>query len=381
MKKLYWKQTKIGWQIHILTAIIALLGMISVEMFKVKIKRPMYREKLKAAKIMERGMKKIKAYRLRYIGPIDTEVDHFESGMIGKLISPITSNTGVLDAKLATVNPNWAAAMVEFFRKAGVKKGDTIAAGFSGSFPSLNLATMAAAESMQLKVVAITSTAASTWGANLTKLSWLDMERILKDRSIISNRSVAASLGGTRDRGVGMSKKGRALLRKIIKRNNVELIDIKNETENMDRRMEIYQSGSDGAAVSAFVNVGGGTISVGAKIGKQLYKPGLNKRPPKRALKIDSIMSRFAREGTPIVHITNIRKLSAKFRIPFKFDKIPKPGEGELFSSYEYNKVLTVTVLSVIVLLLFLFIRMGFGYRIFSKSRNSGRIDPPTPMI
>ncbi len=381
MKKLYWRPTRIMWQIHVLIATVAILGILSVEYFKIKVKRPHYSEKIEAARIMKRGMDVIKHYRIYMNGPIDREVDPLETGMIGKLISPITSNTGVLEAKQATVNPNWAAVMVHLLRKAGVKKGDTVAAGFSGSFPALNLATLAAAEALDLRVVAITSAAASTWGANVPELSWLDMERILKENNVVRNRSVAASLGGTKDRAVGMGKDGREMLRDIINRNGVEFINLKDENENLAKRMDIYFSKAEGAPIEAFVNVGGGTISVGTKIGKKLFHPGLNRRPPARALVLDSVMSRFAKEGVPMIHMTNIRYLAEKYGIPFEYQKSQRPGDGPLFSSYEYNQVLVIFVLAVIVIFLFLFMRMGYGYRLFQNSGAKSEQKPPEPMV
>ncbi|HSW59978.1 MAG TPA: poly-gamma-glutamate system protein, partial [bacterium] len=279
MKKVYWKPAKTSWQIHVIIAIVSLICIASVELFKIKIKKSNYQEKVKAAQLMDSSIKVLRKYRLEKIGPIDQEIDPVDSGIIGTLITPITSNSGVREAKLATVNPNWAAVMIELFKKADIKNGDTIAAGFSGSFPALNIAVLSAAQVMNLKVVAISSAAASTWGANIPDMSWLDMERILNENKLISNRSAAASLGGSQDRAIGMSKEGKELLRKIIERNGAELIFAKDEQTNLDTRMSIYNQKSGDAPIKAFVNVGGGTISVGTRIGKQLFSPGLNKNP------------------------------------------------------------------------------------------------------
>ena len=58
------------------------------------------------------------------------------------------------------------ALLVQMLTEAGVKSGDTIGAGFSGSFPTLNLAVLAAGEAMNVKVIYIASMGASTFGAN-----------------------------------------------------------------------------------------------------------------------------------------------------------------------------------------------------------------------
>lgn len=382
MKKLYWKPTRTSWHIHVVIAIVAVFCISSVEIFKIKIKKPYYQEKIKAAQLMDNALKTLKKYRLdQKIFPIDPEVDPLESGMIGTLISPITSNAGVREAKLATVNPNWAAVMVDLFGKAGVKSGDTVAAGFSGSFPSLNIAVLCAAQVMNLKVVAISSASASTWGANIPEFSWLDMERILNENRIISNRSVAASLGGSQDRAIGMSKEGREMLKLIVANNSMELIFEKDEQSNLDRRMAIYNEKSGDAPIKAFVNVGGGTVSVGTRIGKQLFKPGLTKDPGMDELAIDSVMSRFGKDGVPIIHMTKINVLAQKYGIPFEFTTIPRPGEGALFSSYVYNKIIVSAALLVIIAMLIFLIKMGYGGRLFSFESAKKDKSSSEPMV
>ena len=51
----------------------------------------------------------------------------------------------------------------------------TIGAGFSGSFPTLNLAVLAAGEAMNVKVIYIASMGASTFGANQPQFTFPDM--------------------------------------------------------------------------------------------------------------------------------------------------------------------------------------------------------------
>jgi len=381
MKKVYWKPAKTSWQIHVIIAIVSLICIASVELFKIKIKKSNYQEKVKAAQLMDSSIKVLRKYRLEKIGPIDQEIDPVDSGIIGTLITPITSNSGVREAKLATVNPNWAAVMIELFKKADIKNGDTIAAGFSGSFPALNIAVLSAAQVMNLKVVAISSAAASTWGANIPDMSWLDMERILNENKLISNRSVAASLGGSQDRAIGMSKEGKELLRKIIERNGAELIFAKDEQTNLDTRMSIYNQKSGDASIKAFVNVGGGTISVGTRIGKQLFSPGLNKNPDFETLQIDSVMTRFAKEDIPVIHMTKIRVLSERYGLPYTFSTIPRPGDGALFSSYVYDKVIVSISLLIIISLLIVFIKMGYGGRLFSFDNSKKEKGTSEPMV
>ena len=206
MKKIYWRPGKVSRRIHLFIALVAALGLLGVEVLKTKTQQEHYKEKMKAARLMRDAMNAVRDYRVSNLGALDLEVDPLGSGMIGALISPITSNTGSLEAKQTTVNPNWAAVMVHLMKRAGVRKGDTVAVGFSGSFPALNIAVLAAAQALEVKPVAISSASASMWGANDPKLTWLHMEKILRDRHILPYRSVAASLGGQGDRGLGLTK-------------------------------------------------------------------------------------------------------------------------------------------------------------------------------
>jgi len=52
-----------------------------------------------------------------------------------------------------------------------------------------------ASQAMEVTPVVIASVGASDWGANRPYLTWLDMERVLRQRNILPYTSVAASLG------------------------------------------------------------------------------------------------------------------------------------------------------------------------------------------
>jgi len=166
---------------------------------------------------------------------------------------------------------------VQMFKRAGLKEGDVVAMAFSGSFPSLNMASLVASEVLKLKPIAISSISASTWGGNDPQLTWLDMERRLFEKGVIHNRSVAASLGGERDRGGGIPPDGIRLLKEAIKRNGVEFIDPPDLASSFDLRMNIYEEHAGGQPIACYVNVGGGAGSVGTPLIKKMFRPGLNR--------------------------------------------------------------------------------------------------------
>ena len=381
MKKIYWRPTQIPRVILLVSVILAIASISSVELITVQKKRPYYSRKSQAALAMKNGMETIKNYRIENITPIDSEFDPAESGMIGLPESPITSKTGQLRAKQHTVNPNWAAVMVEMYKDAGLKKGDTVAMGFSGSFPALNLAAIVAAEVLKLNVLAVTSVAASTWGANIPNFTWLDMERILFKKGIIKHKSIAASLGGLEDIALGKSKKKRAILSSAIERNGLKPLEFETSSEHIEERMALYWEFAGENRIAAYVNVGGSLGSVGTKTVKTLFKPGLNINPPQEVLGVDGVITRFAREGVPVIHLVYIEKLLKKYGLPESPEKIPRVGEGQIYSTVGYNLYLAGANLFILIVVLYAFLRLDIGYRIFGSSRMTQPPKYPEPMV
>ena len=95
--------------------------------------------------------------------------------MIGQDITQITTDRGYIDSKLTSMNPNFAAVIVEMLKEADVKNNDVVAISFTGSLPGLNIAVMAAIQTLKLKPIIITSVGASNSGANDPYFTWLDM--------------------------------------------------------------------------------------------------------------------------------------------------------------------------------------------------------------
>ena len=381
MKKIYWRPSKVPRVILVVIAILAVVAILSVELIKAKRKQPYFDEKLKASLTMKAGMAVIKAYRIKHNIPLDTAADPANSGMIGLPHSPITSTFGHLPAKQNTINPNWAAVMVEMLKKAGLNEGDMVAAGFSGSFPALNLATLSAAQVLRLKVVAITSVAASTWGANIPEFTWLDMERELHKGGVISYRSVGASYGGKEDMALGRSKRGRELLIEAMKRSGLSPLEFETTKENIDERMAYYQKSAGEKRIAAYINVGGGTVSVGSVVGKRLFSPGLNLKPPKGMKDIDGVIIRFAREGVPVIHMVYIDKLVEKYGLPESPLVMPSVGEGQIFFKTEYNQYLAAAILVILLFVLYAFLKLDIGYRIFGSKRMTQTPKHPEPMV
>lgn len=381
MKKLLWKPSSVSWQIHLLIALAAVIGLVLVENFTVERKQPYYQKKIMAARIMSKGMEVLKKHRLQHIGPIDKDIDPARSGLIGTASSPVTTKKGDHQSKRTTINPNWAAVVVQLLKDARVRDGSTIAVSFSGSFPALNLACLSAAKAMNLKVIIISSVSASSWGANHPRFTWLDMERVLYESRLFPYRSAAASYGGIRDRAEGMSDEGKRLLVEAAARNGVPFLYSSTLKDDITARFELFQERAGETPIAAYINIGGGITAVGSLSAKKLYLSGLNTEPSKRALRTDSIMTRFAKNQTPVIFFTNIRRMAETYSLPVAPQKVPEVGQGMVFFHLDYNRWLVAGVLAVLVTLIILFMRMGFGYHIFGTLKRSNRARPPEAMV
>lgn len=382
MKKIYWRPSGVSRSILLILALFSVGGVASVEVFKSTFQQRMYKEKIRAARQMGKAIQHLAKERIKISGPLDLDSDPAQSGVIGILMSDITSTSGHLESKQTTINPNWAAVMIEYFRRAKLKAGDQVAVGFSGSFPALNLATVIAAETYGLKLLVTTGVTASQWGANVPEFTWLDIERILIEARIIKTKTLAASLGGQGDRAHGLSSKGIQLIKRAMLRNNVPFIEAKTPEESMNSRMKIYEEAAGEEEIKAYVNVGGNTVSVGSIIGKKLYREGINLKPSANALSVDCVMSRFARNGLPVIHMIRINKLAERYGLPLSPKFLPRVGEGKIFVKEEYNLYLVVAVLSLILIALYIFMKSDLGFRImYTAEESKSAAQPPSPMV
>lgn len=349
MKANYWHAER-AFSVPIsLIAVLSVAGIVAVESLPVERADPNVREKLAAARLAGQAMDEVKAIRLEMDIAIDPSVDPSQSGLIGCLASPVTSNNGHLPAKQTTVNPNFAAAIVSMLKEAGVEPGGVVAIGFSGSFPALNICVLSALETLEVRPLIISSMSASQWGANHPQLLWIDMERSLYDRGVFRHRSLAASVGGIEDRGVGLPPEGLKMLHAAIDAEGLTKIDPENYLDSVNQRMALYHRHAEGAPIKAYINVGGGTTSVGTKKGKALFAPGLNRHKPPGALPVDSVMARFADQGVPVIHLSNIDRLAVRYGLPRQPAVMPRVGEGQIYSPRSYNKLLAGGLLGVIV--------------------------------
>lgn len=381
MKRLYLRPSGVSRRALALIAALSLAVLFAVERLPVLERQPLYTEKVAAANLALEAMRAIRAEKLAKGLRLDPEADPAGTGLIGVAYSIVTSNTGDLLSKRTANNPNFAAVMVQFLHEAGVQPGDVVAVGVSGSFPGLNIAAYAALQTLGAEPIVISSASASEWGANNPELLWLDMEKLLHEKQIFRFRSVAASRGGIDDRGFGLQPEGQAMLDAAIERNGVERVDAESLPDAIERRMQVYERFDGDKPIKAYLNIGGGSASVGTYVGKRQLKPGVNFRVPKGSPSVDSVMHRFLARGVPVIHVTKIVTLARRYGLPVDPKAMPKVGEGAIYSRSTYDRRLALGGVVVILFAMIALTRLDLGLRLLGSSRRDERPAEPQQMI
>ncbi len=326
-------------------AVSALLLQALLDNTRAPVKQRDFKLKLEAAQRADAAFSAVKEYRGLNEGVVDLINDPAGTGLIGPEFSQITNARGDLDAKLTTLNPNFAGLMVSYFRQAGLTAGDPVAIAVSGSFPGMNICLYAAMEAMDLRPVVISSVGASMWGANNPNFTWLDMETLFYEKGIFTTRSQAASYGGGNDMGRGLSPNGRKMIAQAIERNNVPLLPSANIEESITQRMAFYEEAVRGRAFKLYVNVGGGVASIGSSHNKLLLPIGLNFDLGAHNWPRKGTLILFADKGVPTLHLLQIAEIARKNGLPVAPDYLAQPGEGEIFQKEMYNFPLAAGIL------------------------------------
>ena len=330
--------------------VLAIAILIIVENSKKFQEQEYYQEKVTAAQLNKKMQRHIKNTFYPNEVAIDNINDPNDTGLIGHQFTAITSGRGSLPIKLSTVNPNFAAMIVQQFKDAGLQKGDAIAMCFTGSFPALNMATCAAAESMGLKPMLITSVTSSSWGANSAELTWLDMQKSLLKAGLLSFMPQAASIGGNQDIGRTLSREGRELALAAIKRNDIPCINGGDLPANIAKRMNYFNSEKE---IKLFINVGGGIASLGSNKNAKAIPSGLRSNmkltdfPDKQG-----VVFEMTRKGIPVLNLLNISRLMHKYDLPKDPVPLPEVGEGALFKAYKYDLTIVGSALGIFMLLI-----------------------------
>jgi len=346
------------------TSTLVVLSIISLLSFIVSINSttidisPSYDLKIKAARLMQESMLALKNNRMESGIFIDDENDPNETGLVGSPFSLITTDEGDLDAKLTTLDPNFSAGIIELMLEMGLNRGDTIAILLTGSMPGANIAVLTASKAIGLVPIIITSVGASQWGANHVDFTWLDMEAILYNSGLISNRSIAASIGGRNDMGRLLSPSGREIIVNNISNHGLPIIKKTKLAENIEGRMQLFERYINIEDYSAMINIGGGVASLGTSFNSKLLAAGIVSRAEVTEISlreggIEGTLSKFVQKNVPVLHVLNIKSLTEQLGMPFAPIPIPEIGSGSLYAEERYNIFVATICLIVVCSLVF----------------------------
>jgi hypothetical protein len=121
-------------------------------------------------------------------------------------------------------------------------------------------------------------------------------------------------------------------------------------------------------------------VSVGTKVGKRKFSPGVNARPPKGIQEMPpSVLGAFLESGVPGIHVTQIIDLAEEYGLEIAPHVTPEPGTGAVFQKRQPNRWLAGIVLALILLSLFVVARAPWGTRMLRTTIPPESILPPPP--
>ena len=330
-----------------------------------------YDYKIQASQLMKKTMDFLRTYRLGEQGVFvgDSVLDPNETMLIGTAYG-CSTDEGYLDAKASTLNPNFAAVIIDLLFQAGVEQGDTIALAYTGSMPGANIATLAACEIMDLEPVIISSVGASWYGATDTNFTWLDIENKLYNEKIFSHKSLMASIGGKSDVGRGLTRECQEALQSAISRNDLNLIYEKDWRNSIKKRVTSYGNITPISHYKTFINIGGGIANVG--VGEYNPRNGVLFPEDLMTFQNESVLKTFSKEKVPVINIRSIKQLIKLYGLPYFPTPLPPIGEGVLFMKPTYNRIV-----NFIALLLTLLATTGIGF--YSHKQIHNRMETYEP--
>ena len=315
--------------------------------------------KIKASEIMKEAISALSLCLAEKNQKINQDFDINNTGLIGLENSPITTTLGSLEAKRTTTNPNMGALVVHLLHEAGVREGDAVAVGASGSFPALIVAVMSAAKAMGVNPVIICSLGASQWGANRPDFHLLNMLECLVSAGVFDFPPAAVSLGGERDVGEGMPDEARDLLIRDIEDSGIVFIQEENLPANVRTKIQIYEKHAGENGIKGFINIGGNWSNIGTSSEILNLKPGLVKTGRIPPVKSRGLVFEMASQNIPVIHLLYIQGLVEAYGLPWDPAPLPDVGKGLVYQKAVQDHPLFLLIASVylcvVVFLLFWF--------------------------
>lgn len=312
---------------------VSLTVFVVVQFFYPKRPLPYADQMLDAARLMEKAIIIVGSDYEKSGIEIDETIDPNHTGLVGPENSELTTTLGHLEAKRTTTNPNMAALLVHLLHQAGVAAGDTIAVGSSASFPALMIATLAAAQAMEVYPVVILSLGASSYGGTNVDFNLLSIYQLLLREGVFTIQLAAISLGGDKDIGQDFKPDIKERLFKQIQSSGIPFIYEPDLKKNVAARMKIYQGNSSAGRISAFVNIGGNYADLGTSALVLEVKPGLNRNVSLPAKPERGVLFEMAAQKISCIHLLFIKGLVMKYGLPWDPIPLPKPEALELLNN------------------------------------------------
>lgn len=287
--------------------------------------RLLNREETRAWDTVRNGQRTLWAAQSAAGVPLAPEEDKLRTGFIGAEWSALTTTLGEIGAKRTSCNPLWAARYLAWFDELGLREGDRIVVYSSSSFPAFLFSALAAAETRGLEVMLAVSLGSSTWGANRVEFPWPAMARVLRESGYMRTPTVFYTPGGTGETGRDFPEETMTLLRGLAASEGVPLwipADLRDAVRGKTERMLAFKP-------KLFVSIGGsnanmGDSELGVEIPNGLLLPG--KADPSRLG--DGVIAEALREGIPVLHMLNVRKLALDGGIPWDAGVFVKAWTG-----------------------------------------------------
>ena len=356
--------TKINSFVFFLCACFSIACIFLVKSCETKQKTPYYDRQIEASYLMQ----KCEAFLYDYAKKNNIEIEEQDinnTALLGPEYSALATTLGDADAKRTILNPNMAALVVKYLEESGLKEGDVVAIGCSGSFPGLALASFCACTAMGLEARIIVSFGSSFYGATRPDFSMPLITYLLLDNGYIEGKLLAISPGSENDYGVGafegllFENTRQTMLDKafeLSQKSGCEFIDLANLKESINRRLELYGD------VDLFINIGGASVNTGTSSQALELSSGLVTTA--KSIPLDEtrgLVFEYLDKGIPVINLLNIKTMVLDNGLPFDPVPLPQVGEGDVY----YLKKVSVAI----VVLAFLFILTVLGLGVFINKK------------
>jgi poly-gamma-glutamate system protein len=345
-------------------AILIIIGIGIIKLFSQKTKLNDFQIMVNAASKMHSVFAEIQQYRSQINISIDPAIDPKLTGFIGEEFSAITSTLGNLDAKQISLNPDFAALLIKWMKKLNVSNNDTVIIHASASFPALTIMAIIACEELNLEPIIFSSTAASSWGANIPNFTYLDIENHLFKQTLIKHRSTYVTPGGVNDNGSSLWEGGLEIIEQSAKMYNYDLHIPKSLENAINQKWDLIQSINP----KLFLNIGGNQAAMGdGNCALNLPVGLITQKINCEDVDLKGLIIKCNQNGTPVIHLLKIKELAVSNGIAASPIFPDKSGDSEVY----YVKKISLPLSVFTLLIIFLFFGMQYkrnSYNIPSSS-------------